>query len=299
MSNDRFVLKRKITEKYGGIVLREFLLKELNISSRLLKRLKSTDGKLLINGSKQTVRYVLKKDDILEIVFPPEEKSSVLPEKMSLEIVYEDEDLLVINKEAGIPTIPSKLHPTGTLANGIAYYYKEKNIPFTIHIVTRLDKDTSGLVLVAKHQYSHSLLSDLQRENNIKRVYRAIIHGSLDKKKGTIDAPIGRNPDSIIERMVRGDGKRAVTHYEVIQQTDAYSEVKIDLETGRTHQIRVHFSYLSHPLVGDDLYGGKTGELNRQALHCAEISFIHPLSKEKIQIVSNLPADMQKIILGE
>lgn len=298
MNNDRFVLKRKITEKYEGILLREYVLNELNVSNRLLKRLK-IGGKLLINGDKQTVRYVLKTDDVLKIVFPPEEKSSVFPEKMGLEIVYEDEDLLVINKEAGIPTIPSKLHPTGTLANGIAYYYKEKNIPYTIHIVTRLDKDTSGLVLVAKHQYSHSLLSDLQRENKIKRMYRAIIHGSLDKKKGTIDAPIGRNPDSIIERMVRDDGKRAVTHFEVIQQTGAYSEVKIDLETGRTHQIRIHFSYLSHPLVGDDLYGGKTEKINRQALHCAEITFIHPLSKEKIQIVSNLPADMQIIIPGE
>lgn len=299
MNNDRYSLKQVITEKNNGILLRDFLFNELNFSNRLMKRIKSADGKLLVNGNVKTVRYMLEVGDTLEIVFPSEQKGSIKPEKMCLDILFEDEYLLVIDKEPGIATIPSKLHPTGTLANGIAYYYKEKNIPFTVHIVTRLDKDTSGLVLVAKHHYSHSLLSDLQRKNEITRIYRAIVHGSLPKSEGTINAPIGRNPDSIIERMVRDDGKKAITHYRILREIETFSDVEINLETGRTHQIRVHFSYIGHPLVGDDLYGGKKGKVKRQALHCSEIQFTHPFSKKEVHLISNLPEDMENIISKE
>lgn len=293
---NNYTIHRAIKLEHHNIMLKDYLYDELKFSHRLVKKVKSPLGKLQINGEVKTVRYLLQEGDKLTIEFPPEEISkSIQPEKINLCTLYEDEHLLILDKPAGIPTIPSRLHLTGTLANGISYYYKKNSIPFTVHIVTRLDKDTSGLVLIAKHQYSHSLLSDLQREHKIKRSYRAIVHGNLEKKKGTINAPIGRSPTSIIERMITIDGKRAVTHYQVINEFNGYSDVQIDLETGRTHQIRVHFSSIGHPLVGDDLYGGKMGTIKRQALHCNKISFLHPFSQESIQLKSDFPNDMLQL----
>lgn len=294
---NNYSIRRVIEKKDHGSMLRDYLYDELKFSQRLVKKVKSPLGNIRVNGEKKTVRYMFQEGDRLEIEFPPEKISDYIqPEKMALEIVFEDEYLMIVNKPTGIATVPSRLHRTGTLANAIAYYYEKRNIPFTIHIVTRLDKDTSGLVLIAKHQYSHSLLSDLQRENKIRRTYRAIVHGNLKRKKGTINSPIGRKPDSIIERMVKNDGKRAVTHYEVVQEMKRYSYVQIELETGRTHQIRVHFSSIGHPLVGDDLYGGETGTILRQALYCFEISFIHPFTKQYIQRNCNEPDDFARLL---
>jgi len=294
------MFKFEITELQDGMILRDFLFDELNFSNRLVKKAKSSAGGILVNDVHRTVRYQLKKGDKLEITLPAEEKSkSVQPENIPLSIVYEDEFIIIVDKPPGMPTIPSRLHPTGTVANGLLYYYYQQEIPYTIHIVTRLDKGTSGLLLVAKHQYAHSLLANLQRKGAITRMYQAVIHGHLTKKSGTIDAPIGRNPESIIERMVTEKGKRAITHYEVMQETTHYSLVQIRLETGRTHQIRVHFSSLGHPLVGDDLYGGKIKNIKRQALHCAHICFKHPFTHKEIQMNSSLPEDMEKLISME
>lgn len=276
------------------MLLRDYLFNVLKFSSRLVKRAK--EGQILVNGEPKTVRYQLKMDDVLEIHVPIEKSESMHPEKMPLDIVYEDEDVIVVNKLAGIPTIPSRLHPNGTLANSLLYYYKNNHIPYTIHVVTRLDKDTSGLVLIAKHPYSHSLLSSMQQNGKIERKYVAIVHGNLHCESGTIDEPIGRKPNSIIERTVMQTGKRAITHYKRIKQTEQYAVVEVELETGRTHQIRVHFSYLGNPLVGDDLYGGKTGMIKRQALHCSEITFTHPFTKEYITVQSDLPEDLISII---
>jgi len=289
-------MKWVIPEKFSGILLRDYLHEELDFSNRLIKKAKSDQGKILINGHHRTVRYVLQAGDVLEIKFPEEMISSTIqPEYMPLTILYEDEHLLIIDKLAGIPTIPSKLHPNGTLANGVLYYYKENHIPYTIHVVTRLDKDTSGLVLIAKHQYSHSLLSSLQRKNKISRTYRAVVHGRLSKKKGTIKRPIGRDPHSIIKRIVREDGQIAITHYDVRKEIADYSDIIVKLETGRTHQIRVHFASIGHPLVGDDLYGGKKDIINRQALHCAGIHFTHPFTNQLIRVWRDLPNDMAKL----
>lgn len=290
-------MKWIITEHHTGMILRSFLLDVARFSNRLIKKAKSADGEILINGEKKTVRYILQLGDLLEIKLPSEQKSDLMKsEEIPLQIVYEDDDLLIINKAAGIATIPSRHHPTGTVANGLLYYYEQNGLPFTIHIVTRLDKDTSGLVLIAKHQYCHSLFSTMQRNNQINRKYIAIIHGKMSEKNSVIDAPIGRKKDSIIERTVTNEGKRAVTYYQIVKETEHFSVVEIELETGRTHQIRVHFSFLGHPLVGDDLYGGRMGIITRQALHCAEISFCHPFTKEQMIISTELPIDMKKII---
>lgn len=291
-------MKWIITEQHDGMMIRDFLADFLHFSKRLIIRAKSTDGEILVNGERKTVRYILKFADVLEVKLPIQKNESIIRENIPLQIMYEDEDLLIVNKEAGMPTMPSRQHQTRTMANALLYYYERNNIPHTVHIVTRLDKDTSGLVLVAKHPYSHSLFSVMQRNQTIRRKYTAIVHGRLTKKRGIIDLPIGRKPNSIIERIVTKEGKKAITHYEVVQEFANYSVVNIELETGRTHQIRVHFSHLGHPLVGDDLYGGKTSKLERQALHCTEISFRHLFTENKLMFKSILPDDMSTFIEG-
>lgn len=290
---NRYKISWIITAEDNHKLIRDFLIDNAGFSNRLLIKAKQEGGEILINGVKKTVRYQLQEDDELEVIFPPEEISAYLTkEPMSLDIVYEDPDILIVNKPAGIPTLPSRLHTTGTLANGVLYYYEQQHIPFTIHVVTRLDRDTSGLVLFAKHQYSHSLFSKMQRNHQIQREYTAFVHGELDKKYGTIDAPIGRQPHSIIERMVTSEGQIAITHYQVIEERKGLSKLNIQLETGRTHQIRVHFAHIHHPLLGDALYRGRMDIIERQALHCAEISFTHPFTQQEVLVQADLPDDM-------
>ncbi|MDY0407916.1 RluA family pseudouridine synthase [Virgibacillus soli] len=216
-----------------------------------------------------------------------------------MNIVYEDDAVLIIDKQAGVTTIPSLYHSNDSIANGILAHYEKYHIPYTVHIVTRLDRDTSGLLLVAKHRYSHSLLAASQKARKINRTYTALTEGILTKKIGTIDAKIGRKADSIIERTVCLDGQQAITHYEVLEEKEQLSVVRVSLETGRTHQIRVHFSWLGHPLIGDDLYGGSQALLNRQALHCSQLSFIHPFTNREMVFHSTLPKDMQRLIQNQ
>lgn len=169
----------------------------------------------------------------------------------------------------------------------------------TVHLVTRLDRDTSGIMLVAKHRFAHSILSSAQKNGLVKRRYAAVVHGRMAQMEGTVDAPIGRHPDSIIERTVTPDGQKAVTHFYVTCANDDMTSVALQLETGRTHQIRVHMSYLGHPLCGDTLYGGTRQEIGRQALHSEHLSFIHPLTQENMRFHAPLPQDMSKLIKGE
>ncbi len=178
-------------------------------------------------------------------------------EDIPIEVIYEDEVLLVINKPSGMNTIPSREHPSGSLANALIGYFQKIGLQATTHIVTRLDRDTSGLVLVAKYRYFHHLFSEQQKSGAIKRTYTALAEGQLNELSGVIEEPIGRKKDSIIEREVRRDGQYALTRYQVLKRYPQFTLLELHLETGRTHQIRVHLSYLGHPLLGDDLYGGK------------------------------------------
>lgn len=292
-------IRKIITEKDAGKELRQFLKEELSFSGRFIKMLSEKTGCFLVNGRPVDVSFIVQAGDVFEFIIPEEERSeSVQPENIPLNIVFEDEWFIVIDKPAGIPSMTSWLHPTGTIANGILHYYDQKRLPYTVHVVTRLDRNTSGLMVVAKHQYSHSLFSRMQQANQIERRYEAFVHGTLEHEAGTIELPIRRKAKSIIERVVAPDGQEAITHFSLIKQYERFAHVNIRLETGRTHQIRVHFSAIGHPLVGDDLYGGSTEMMKRQALHCSYLAFKHPYTKEPMSFNSPLPEDMKVLLDG-
>lgn len=277
--------------------LRLFLRERAGISRRALAAIKFEGGLILRNGKEVTVRELVMTGDVVTICFPPEKLGKGLfPQHLPLDILYEDDHLLVINKTAGMATIPSRQHPVNTLAHAVIGYYEKKGIPTTFHPVNRLDRDTSGLLLVAKHRFAHDKMVKLQRAGKVKRAYEAFVEGVLKEKEGTINAPIARSSDSVITRCVREDGKPARTHYVVKNEFKSFSHVEIELETGRTHQIRVHFSHLGHPLLGDDLYGGNRDFICRQALHCFRLTFVHPFSEATLTFVQPLPPDMKAVI---
>ncbi|MED3726559.1 RluA family pseudouridine synthase [Priestia filamentosa] len=289
----RFTLSWEISAHYDGTITRDFL-KDHSISKASLTAIKFQGGFIKVNNQDETVRYILKEGDVLEVAFPLEKRSeNIKAEKMPLDILYEDEHFLVVNKRAGIATIPSREHQSGTLSNALLYYYVQNDIHATLHFVNRLDKDTSGLLVVAKHRYSHYLFSKAQQSHKIHRFYQAFVHG-VPAEEGTVSASIGRADDSIIKREVVENGQHAVTHYKVLERFKEAAIVELSLETGRTHQIRVHMSYIGHPLLGDDLYGGKQGRMNRQALHCYKMEFKHPFTGQYLSFIGELPEDMLK-----
>ena len=275
-------------------VLREFLL-ENNISRKTLTRIKfDNDGSIKVNSKEENVRYILKEGDIVEITLPSENYSDFVRFiDKPIDIVYEDAYFLIVNKEINLPSIPSRNVEDESLLERVNYYFREKNINSIPHIVTRLDKNTSGLVLIAKHRHIHALFSNME----IDKYYSALINGKIEQH-GIIEAPICRVSSSIIEREVGEGGEYAKTEYRLEKHNlkNNVSIVKLKLYTGRTHQIRVHMKYLGYPLLGDELYGGDVSLISRQALHCSNLAFIHPISGEKVNICTNLPDDMSNII---
>ncbi|MBY0121005.1 RluA family pseudouridine synthase [Bacillus sp. S/N-304-OC-R1] len=294
-----FELRWQITAENEGKIIKEFL-KENEISKAALTDIKFKNGYITVNGNEETVRYSLKKGDMLIIGFPEETPSDGMKaEELPLDILYEDEFIIAVNKPTGMSTIPSREHPNGSLANALLGYYRRIRLKTTAHIVTRLDRDTSGIVLIAKHRHIHHLFSKQQKLGKVNREYEALAEGIIAQNFGTINEPISRKKDSIIEREVNPDGQYACTHFEVIKRYKSFTHVKLRLETGRTHQIRVHLSYLGHPLVGDDLYGGNNNFLSHQALHCRKVSFFHPIIEKEMTFIAEVPADMMKLMKGE
>ena len=278
----------------------EQYLRRRGYSYQNLARLKKMRESILLNGAWTYMRTAVKDDDILTVhIQEPESSPNIPPVKLPLDIVYEDEDIVVVNKPAGMPVHPSLNNYENSLANGLMYYYQEQGKPFIFRCTNRLDRDTSGLTVVAKHMVSSSILSSMGMRHEITREYLAIVRGALKPSEGTIDAPIGRTGSSLIERKIDFEnGERAVTHYRVVEEQNGHSLVSLILETGRTHQIRVHMKYIGHPLVGDYLYNPDMEYIDRQALHSHRLSFTHPVTGEKMEFTAPLPTDMRKILSG-
>ena len=254
------------------------------------------DGNILVNGSRVSKNYRCSFGDEIEVILSEPVKLDIKAEDIPLDIRYEDDNLLVVNKPKGMVVHPAPGNYSGTLVNALMYHCGDSlsgiNGVIRPGIVHRIDKDTSGLLIVAKNDLSHNFLAQQIKEHSFTREYRAVIIGHLKDSVGTVDVPIGRNPKDRKKMAVTDkNSKNAVTHYEVLEEFSGYSLLKLKLETGRTHQIRVHMSYLGHPVAGDELYGGKRKDdgLNGQCLHAGLIGFIHPVSKEYIEISSEYP----------
>ena len=266
------------------VTLENFLVGKKGVSKRLLTKLKRQEGGITRNGV--TIRSIdmVSAGDV--IVLTLEDDSFLEPNgSLNVPVAFENDSLVVFNKPSGMPVHPSIRHQGDTLGNYFAYRYPE----LTFRSVNRLDRDTSGLCIIAKDALAAKLL-----QGNCKKVYYAAVHGEIPEK-GTIDAPIARERESIILRCVREDGQRAVTHYKRLKMNDKYSLAEIALETGRTHQITVHFAHIGAPLAGDDLYGGLRNDISRQALHCGRLSFNDPLTGEPITVDSELPEDIKAL----
>ncbi len=276
--------------------INEIISKEFNFSNRLLTKLIKNKN-VLFNEKKIDTRTLISNSGIIKIDFNyDEDNSNIVATKMNLDIVYEDEWMVVVNKPAGCPIHPSKLHFEDSLSNGIKDYFDSIKINKKIRPVNRLDLNTSGLVIFAKCEYIQEQFSNQMANNLFKKEYLCLVDGLFKEKSGTIDLPISRKQGSIIERTINENGKKSITHYDVLKESDNYSLVHCKLETGRTHQIRVHMQAIGHPILGDTLYGKYSDLINRQALHSYKIQCIHPVTGKKLNLVSDLPRDMKQLI---
>ncbi|TFB23278.1 RluA family pseudouridine synthase [Filobacillus milosensis] len=282
-----------VTEEYKNKRI-DKVLTQLNLTaSRSQIQSWIKDGYVTVNGEHVKSNYKCQLSDELAWEEPEVQELEIEPENIPLNIIYEDEHLLVVNKEKGMVVHPSHGHRTGTLVHALLYHCNDLsgiNGVYRPGIVHRIDKDTSGLLIVAKHDQAHEKLSEQLSNKEIKRQYEAIVHGTINHDKATIDAPIGRDPNDRQKMAVVENGKPAITHFSVVERFDKFSHVYCDLETGRTHQIRVHFQYIDHPLVGDPKYGRrKTLDVQGQALHARKLSFIHPITGEKLEFTCEPP----------
>lgn len=287
-------LKYEIKEKYIDKSINNILTNELNISTRLLTKLIKNE-KISINNHKCNTRNIANLGDIIEINLDiPEDNSNIIATQMKLDIIYEDEWMIVVNKPARMPTHPSRLHYTDSLSNGIKFYFDSIGLAKKIRPVNRLDLDTSGLVIFAKCEYIQEAFVQQMSNKTFQKEYLCFVDGILKQKIGSINSPIARKNCSIIERCIdKNNGHPSITHYEVIKEFQDYSLVQCKLETGRTHQIRVHMQAIGHPIIGDTLYGDKSPFIDRQALHSYQIQCIHPVTKEKLNFIAKLPKDMK------
>lgn len=292
------ILHYLISKEYENSTLRQYLA-DHNYTPGIQKILRGDMRNTKINDMPSYLNTRLQENDRVEITIKEQtEASAIVPVPLSFDIVYEDEDLIVINKPANMPIHPSIHNYDNTLANALADYYKDASSPFVFRCLMRLDRDTSGLTIVAKNRLSASILSSRMIRREIQKNYLAITSGHVEPAQGTITAPIARKEESCIERCVDYEkGEEAITHYRVLQHftknKNAYSLVSLQLETGRTHQIRVHMKYIGYPLIGDFLYFPEDNSIKRQALHVHSLSFSHPINGTRLYFEVPLPEDMQ------
>ena len=286
-----------IDEDSAGLRVEQFLRRK-RYSGQNLSEIKRMSKSILVNGLHYYMRQELSKGDHLQVrICETQNSEKIPPTKLPLDIIYEDEDLLVLNKPAGMPIHPSLNNYTNSIANALAYYFQSQGKPFIFRCCNRLDRDTSGLTIVSKHLVSGSILSDMTKYREVHREYLAIARGSVTPSEGTIPAPLGRKEGTIIERTVDWEhGEDAVTHYKVVKEANGHSLVSLRLETGRTHQIRIHMKYLGYPLIGDYLYNPDMEYMTRQALHSHHMEFTHPITGEHMSFTAPLPEDMARVM---
>ena len=288
-------MKYEITETEEGMQIKNILRRKMGFSSRLLRKLKLSDG-VTVNGEKHKLFEVIHKGDVIQVKFPDEE-SHFEPQEIPMDVIYEDEDIVIVNKQPGIVVHPTKGHPVGTVANALAYHMKKQGESYKIRFVNRLDMDTSGLLIVAKNSFAQENISKQMIEGKTTKKYIAVVDGIMTSLEGVIDLPIGIEDENAVGRVVTEKGQPSVTRYKVLRHLgEKRTEVELTLETGRTHQIRVHLAHIGHSITGDNLYGTLSGLIERQALHAAYLSFYHPRTCKQLELMAELPMDMKRLM---
>lgn len=287
-----------VTPAMAGEKIDTLLRRELHLSGTVIRRIKWLEDGILLDGVRAITGQRVEAGQVLSVrVADPDHKGVMVPAPGPLDIVYEDGDLLVLNKAPGVTVHPGPGHYADTLCNFIAYYYRERGITADVHPVQRLDRGTSGLMVVAKHPHAQEVLKRQLHTQEFRRSYLAVCMGAPTPRSGEVDAPLGPKEGSLVEQTVCPDGKSARTHYETLTQAGPYALLRLCLETGRTHQIRVHMAYLGHPLAGDFLYGQELpGIISRPALHSAELSFRHPITGAYLHMSQPMPQDMVRLL---
>jgi len=274
-----------------GHELKKILKNRLDFSSRLLSKLKRSKS-IFVNGEYLKYHEVIKDGDEIKIIMGGE-SNHFIPQEIPFEVAYEDVDVILVNKQPGIVTHPTKSHPNNTIANAASRYLLSKGINCKIRFVNRLDMDTSGLLIIAKNSYSHHVLSEQMKEDKVEKKYIAFVWGVIEDDNGRIEAPIGRTAPDSIKRIIDENGQESITEFKVLERYKNATMLEVKLLTGRTHQIRVHMNYLGHPLIGDTLYGKDDGDLiGRQALHAKYLYFLQPRYKIKVEVEADLPKDL-------
>lgn len=288
-----------VPPEWGGKKVDIILRHAMGLSSTQIRRIKFDDTGILLDGQRVFVNVIAQEGQILDALLSDTlVRGDIIPVNGELDIVYEDLDMIVVNKAGGVPAHPSAGHVDDTLGNYIMYYYKDKGICADYHPVHRLDSGTTGLMVIAKHAYAQERLTQQLHSNQFCRWYLAVCEGYLEVESGIIDAPIAHNNTEKMLRVVHPDGAFARTHYEVVERANDRTLVRLQLETGRTHQIRVHMKHIGHPLVGDFLYGTERLDLMpRTALHSAELQITHPVTGVELKLHANLPEEMAKLML--
>jgi 23S rRNA pseudouridine1911/1915/1917 synthase len=291
-------LRYQVTAEEDGWKLRTILQTRMLISRQLLVKLKRVERGILLNGERKYVDFHVSNGDWVEVNMPVEQSEDILAQPIPLDIIHEDEQILVLNKQAGLIVHPTHGHYIHTIANGVVYHWQQKGIRCRFRPVHRLDQETSGVLLIAKTPFAHQFLALQLRAHTVKKQYYAFVHGQVVADRGFIDAPIDRSPDHPHRRMVIAGGAEARTHFQVIERFAQTTWVQLSLETGRTHQIRVHMSDSGHPLIGDSLYG--TGDdqhwIARHALHAHTLGFTHPGTRDWMEFKAPLPTDLQTVL---
>lgn len=294
-------LELPITGALAGIKVDTLLKRHLGLSGTVVRRIKWLPDGILVDGARVNTRFCPQEGQVLSVrLSDPERRSGILPAPGPLDIVYEDGDVVVLNKAPGVPVHPGPGHYSDTVGNYLLYYYDQEEAEGDFHPVHRLDRGTSGLLVVARHPHAQEVLKEQLHTDSFRREYLAVCQGVPEPTAGTVDAPLGPKPGSLVEQMVRSDGKPARTHYAVVKAGENCALVRLVLDTGRTHQIRVHLAHLGHPLVGDFLYGTEEPDrIPRPALHSHRLTFRHPITGQEMSFTAPVPPDMKRLMEQE